>query len=159
MTKLNNQSKAVIIVIIITVLIWILQEYEVVINRSESLPIHAVIVKRGEMPNAINQIFVFKVKKNHHYKMINMNFIKLVGGFPGNKVTHDNQKVYVDDNFIGVSKYHSIKGLPLTQIPDGIIPEHKIFAYTPHINSFDSRYKDLGLIDEKDIIGTAIFAF
>ncbi len=41
----------------------------------------------------------------------------------------------------------------------GTIPPHKFFAYTPHKDSFDSRYNDLGLIDAKDIIGTAIVAF
>jgi len=39
------------------------------------------------------------------------------------------------------------------------IGEHQFFAYTPHKDSFDSRYKEIGLINEKDIIGVAVFAF
>jgi conjugal transfer pilin signal peptidase TrbI len=60
---------------------------------------------------------------------------------------------------IGVIKAWSKKTEPLSAIQSGIIPSNKFFAYTTHKDSFDSRYNDLGLIDAKDIIGTAIVAF
>jgi signal peptidase I len=58
-----------------------------------------------------------------------------------------------DSRIFPVSKFslHSIKA---ENIPSG-----KFFSYTPHKDSFDSRYQEIGLIDEKDIIGTAIVAF
>ncbi len=47
----------------------------------------------------------------------------------------------------------------LSAIDKKIIGEHQYFAYAPHKDSFDSRYNEIGLIDEKNIVGTAIFAF
>ncbi len=171
--------------------VWAVQpNFEIVINRSESLPVHAVIIKKGKLPTKLDQIFVFKVKNNPHYKMKEMTFIKLAGGFEGDKIKAGEKEVYVDgkligeakdvnlkavatnseiewkyrevfvgDKLIGVAKTHSLKGAPLEIIASGVIPVHKFFAYTPHKDSFDSRYNDLGLIDAKDIIGTAIVAF
>jgi hypothetical protein len=67
--------------------------------------------------------------------------------------------VSVSGKQIGVIKGWSKKSEPLSAIHSGIIPGGKFFAYTPHIDSFDSRYQEIGLIDEKDIIGTAILTF
>jgi len=98
------------------------------------------------------------------------------------KVTFVEREIYVSGKKIGiikpftrkyenfVKKQYSVsppdntlkfddKNYELHPIETGKIPAHKFFAYTPHRDSFDSRYKEIGLIDEKDIIGTAIFAF
>lgn len=88
------------------------------------------------------------------------------------------KEVYVNGKSIGIVKPFSKKLLPalefarnkkeekfsikefsLNAIDAGKIPTHKFFAYTPHKDSFDSRYQEIGLIDEKDIIGTAILTF
>jgi conjugal transfer pilin signal peptidase TrbI len=160
MWKPNNRFRISLIALAATSMIWLLQaNYEVVINHSESLPIHFVLIEKGQIPTKLNQIFVFKVRNNPHYKMQEMNFIKLVGGFAGDKIETNGRDFYVRGKFIGTAKTQSLKGLPLEMSKMGTIPEHTFFAYTPHIDSFDSRYQDLGLIDEKDIIGTAVFAF
>ncbi len=227
--------KEILMVSAMVVAVWIIQpNFEIVVNRSESLPIHAVIIKKGKLPTKLDQIIVFKVRNNPHYKMKEMNFIKLVGGFEGDKiekrggvVMKDGKPVfrtifdgceiknsddscdkpvmysfapsdplfnpYKDENTwyqsfkspaadaiekrkslnmeitdktvsvagkeIGVIKAWSKKTEPLSAIQSGIIPSNKFFAYTTHKDSFDSRYNDLGLIDAKDIIGTAIVAF
>jgi conjugal transfer pilin signal peptidase TrbI len=160
MKKLNNHARAVLVAAILTTLVWLLQaNYELVVNRSESLPIHFVLVEKGKLPKKSDQIFVFKVRNNPHYKMKEMNFIKRAVGFEGDEIKIKDREVYVAGKLIGVAKTHSLKGLPLKMISTGIIPPHKFFAHTPHVDSFDSRYQDLGLVDEKDIIGTALVAF
>lgn len=181
--------KEILMVSAIVVAVWIIQpNFEIVVNRSESLPIHAVIIKKGKLPTKLDQIIVFKVRNNPHFKMKEMNFIKLVGGFEGDEIKAIEKETYLDGKsigeakdfkelpihseiewkyrevsvggkVIGVAKTHSLKGKPLEMVSPGIIPPHKFFAYTPHKDSFDSRYNDLGLIDAKDIIGTAIVAF
>ncbi len=94
------------------------------------------------------------------------------------KVTIKDKEVKVSGNLIGVAKpfikkfedflkgnsslkdeLKDQKNLRLHAIFPGVIPPHKFFAYTPHKDSFDSRYQEIGLIDEKDIIGTAILTF
>lgn len=167
MKKLNKSAriasaKAVTIAAIIMVIAWITQaNFQLVRNHSESLPFHSVLIKKGKIPNKIDQIFVFKVKNNLHYPNQEKVFIKLVKGFAGDeiKVRDAEREVYVLGELIAVAKSESLKGKPLTIIEAGIIPPHKFFAYTPHKDSLDSRYQDLGLVDEKDIIGTAIATF
>lgn len=160
MKKLNNHARAVLVAAILTTLVWLLQaNYELVVNRSESLPINFVLVEKGKFPKKPEQIFVFKVRNNPHYKMKEMNFIKLAVGFEGDQIEIRGREIYVAGKLIGIAKTNSLKGLPLKMISAGTIPPHKFFAYTPHTDSFDSRYQDLGLVDEKDIIGTALVAF
>lgn len=153
-------AKAVAIAATIMVIGWILQaNFQLVVNRSESLPIRSVLILKGKLPNKVDQIFVFRVKNNKHYPNQEKEFIKLAGGFAGNEIEIKGGEVYVSGKMIGVAKAESLKGLPLAMIEAGIIPSHKFFAYTPHKDSLDSRYQDLGLVDEKDIIGTAIATF
>jgi hypothetical protein len=94
------------------------------------------------------------------------------------KITIKDKEVKVSGNLIGVAKpfikkfedflkgnsslkdeLKDRKNLRLHAISPGVIPPHQFFAYTPHKDSFDSRYQEIGLIDEKDIIGTAILTF
>ena len=167
MKKLSNRTKiasakAVLIAATIMLIGWILQaNFQLVVNHSESLPISSVLILKGKLPNKADQIFVFKVKNNKHYPNQEKDFIKLAGGFAGDeiRVKLSEREVYVRGKLIGVAKAESLKGLPLTMIDAGTIPLHKFFAYTPHRDSLDSRYQDLGLVDEKDIIGTAIATF
>jgi conjugal transfer pilin signal peptidase TrbI len=167
MKKLSNRAKiasakAVAIAATIMVTGWIAQaNFQLVVNRSESLPIRSVLILKGKLPNKIDQIFVFKVKNNKHYPSQEKEFIKLAAGFAGDeiKVKLPEREVYVTERLIGLAKAYSLMGLPLTMIEGGTIPPHKFFAYTPHKDSLDSRYQDLGLVDEKDIIGTAIATF
>ena len=167
MKKLSNRAKiasakAVAIAATIMVTGWIAQaNFQLVVNRSESLPIRSALILKGKLPNKVDQIFVFKVKNNPHYPNQEKEFIKLAGGFAGDeiKVKLLEREVYVTERLIGVAKAESLKGLPLTMIEAGTIPPHKFFAYTPHKDSLDSRYQDLGLVDEKDIIGSAIATF
>lgn len=93
------------------------------------------------------------------------------------KVTIKDKEVIINGKLVGAVKpfttkfenyaknYPNLQGkfgddnYRLHAIPSGVIPSRKFFAYTPHKDSFDSRYQEIGLIDEKDIIGTAILAF
>ena len=68
MKKLNKSAriasaKAVTIATMIMVIAWITQaNFQLVRNHSESLPFHSVLIKKGKIPNKIDQIFVFKGK-------------------------------------------------------------------------------------------------
>ena len=162
--KLNVRSKEALIALAAIALIWLVQaNYEIVINRSESLPIHAVLIQKGRLPAKPDQIFVFKLQNNPAYNFAEVNFIKLVAGFAGDKIEVVNQDFYITHKFthkfIGTAKTQGLKGETLNPLSSQTIPQHKFFAYTPHPDSYDSRYQQIGLIDEKDIIGTAIVAF
>ncbi len=44
----------------------------------------------------------------------------------------------------------------LIQGPVGTIPDHCIFAGTPHKDGFDSRYADIGWVCAPQIVGTGV---
>lgn len=153
-------ANSVLVVILAIILMSMLAtRYRIVMNHDGSLPINGVVIKIGKIPTKNDEIFVFNVKNNPHFKSEEIRFIKHVGGFAGNEIKVREREVYVADRPIGFAKTHSRKGAQLTITEEQVIPEHKFFAYTHHEYSFDSRYKDIGLVDEKDIIGTAILTF
>lgn len=161
--KITNVSKltnsALVVILAITAMSMLAARYRIVVNHDGSLPINGVVIKVGQIPTKNDEIFVFNVKNNPHFKSRKIQFIKLIGGFAGDQIKVREREVYVADRPIGFAKTHSRKGVQLTITEEQVIPSQKFFAYTPHKDSFDSRYKDIGLIDEKDIIGTAILTF
>jgi conjugal transfer pilin signal peptidase TrbI len=160
MKKRNKIIVGILIIFLLGICAWIMPtKYEIVRNYSESLPYHFVVVKKGEVPNKKDQIFVFYVRDNPLLKVSKIKFIKLAGGLPGDTIDVRKKEIFINRNSIGLIKPYSKKGDSLNAVASGKIPQGKFFAYTPHKDSFDSRYKEIGLINEKDIIGVAIFAF
>lgn len=159
--KNNRIIIAVSTIIIVMAVAYVQQHYLVIHNKSESLPSHWFVISKGQIPQK-DQIFAFKAKDNPAYKAGEI-FIKIVGGAGGDEVKIKERNFYITnqfgDQFIGTAKTESLKGLSLEMLDAGIIPEHFFFAYTTHKDSYDSRYKEIGLINEKDIIGTAVLAF
>ncbi len=81
--------------------------------------------------------------------------LKLVLGMEGDSISIENDIIHVkrqDKNFsIALhKKEYSKKGNKLLSfLEEGIIPKGKLFVYTPHKDSFDSRY--YGLIDKETV--------
>jgi len=161
--KLKN--KQIIITIIAFVLIIsvasLKNRYLIIHNKSTSLSARWFVISKGKLPQK-DQIFAFKAKENPAYKTGEI-FIKIVGGIAGDKVITKERDFYIPnqlgDKFIGTAKAVSLKGQLLTMSDSGIIPPHYYFAYTTHKDSYDSRYQQIGLVNETQIIGTAVLAF
>ncbi len=161
--KLKNRQIIVVIgtLIFVLAIIYIQRNYLVVHNKSTSLSSRYFIITKGKLPQK-DQIFAFKAKENPAYKTGEI-FIKIVGGIAGDEVITKERNFYITnqfgDKFIGTAKTVSLKGQPLTISDSGIIPPQYYFAYTTHKDSYDSRYQQIGLINETQIIGTAVLAF
>jgi conjugal transfer pilin signal peptidase TrbI len=154
----NKQIVAAIgIIAVVTAIIYIKQNYLVVHNKSVSLPQKWFLIAKKQIPQK-GHIFAFRAKDNGAYKSEEI-FIKIVGGVAKDQIYVQKRNFYINDQFIGIAKSTSLKGRPLSMSRSGIIPKNNFFAYTSHKDSYDSRYKQIGLINAKDIIGTAIFAF
>jgi len=157
---LKNRFYILLITAFFILPIWLVSSYELVINHTKSLPFHFVIIKKNQIPSEVGQIFVFRVLNNPTYNNLEVKFIKILEGKEGDSIAVDEERnLLINDRIIGAVKTVSLKGKPLEALDSGIIPPHKFFAYAPHIDSYDSRYKEIGLIDEKNIIGTAIFTY
>lgn len=72
---------------------------------------------------------------------------KIVVGVAGDKVTIINGRVLVNGVDHGVILDKSpTSGTPLTPIQSCTIPDDYVYVWSPHPESFDSRYQDIGLI-------------
>ena len=142
-------------------------------NLSESLPYTFFVVDKNKMPSK-NDIGAFNYYSKAKYvsdfdKKLNkklgiddsagdrVTFIKYVGGVEGDFIKVQDRKVYLNDEFVGKAKENAELDkrmlYPLSQV--GVIPKHKYYLKAPHQDSFDSRYSEVGLIDESEIIGKA----
>ena len=133
--------------------LWFILHYQFAWNTTNSLPQKLFVIKIGRLP-AKNDYVLFYVPITSTLKQTET-MIKKVIGVCGDIVTKEGQIFYIDGKKIAVAKTHSLKGRVLRSGTVGIIPQRKYFVWTPHIDSYDSRYDEIGLIDERTIIGVA----
>ncbi len=165
--KLKNKQIiiAAITFILITGVVSFKNRYLIIHNKSTSLSAKWFVIAKGKLPQK-DQIFAFKAKENPAYKKGEI-FIKIVGGVAGDQIITKERDFYIisqdqishSKQFIGTAKTTSLKGQPLTMLDTGTIPKNHYFAFTPHKDSYDSRYQEIGLINETEIIGTAVASF
>lgn len=83
------------------------------------------------------------------FKFKNRRFIKYILGTAGDRISNVQGIISVGSNKVGKVQVKN----NLTPINEGIIPDGYIFVAGTHPDSFDSRYKEFGLIREADLEG------
>jgi conjugal transfer pilin signal peptidase TrbI len=86
----------------------------------------------------------------------NAHFTKHVKGIGGDQITTHHQKLYINDEEIGVLLARTIEGHPLTPQQAQVIPEGMLFVAASHDRSFDSRYLEFGLVPLNKVVGRTI---
>jgi len=122
---------------------------------SDSLPYKFfwLIKKQQSFPQK-NQLVAID---NHDTNYVhNVKFIKIVGGVAGDLITIVNHQIWINHTLIGKLRTHTNSQQPLTPIVNTIIPPGWIFVYATHPDSFDSRYREFGLVKIDKIIGKVI---
>ncbi len=132
--------------------------YRLGINGTESLPGVLYLVLKAEPPDTRGDLVAFYPPENRFYPK-GMFFIKQAMGMPGDEVTRKGQDFYINGEFIATAKTHSRSGKPLQPGPAGVIPDGHYFVWTPHPDSYDSRYEDIGWISKDRVIGRAVRLF
>lgn len=122
---------------------WFHARYMVCQNLTESLPQHFFLVAKGTVPHR-GDFLAFAVSGNAHQYPAGTVFIKEAIAEAGDTVSHKGNRVYVDGVYRGIIKAKGRKGFPLAPGPTGVIPAGHYFAWTPHPDSYDSRYADIG---------------
>ncbi len=122
-------------------------------NIDQSLPGLFYQIERGELPKR-NDVAGIRVPKNPYYPE-GAPFLKIIRGVPGDVVTCDDRKFFINGVFAGEAKEQTQRGNPLTLGPIGIIPADHYFVWTPHKDSYDSRYSEVGWVTKQNILGTA----
>lgn len=135
-------------------------QVSIVYSGSNSLPYHLFLNLKHLSP----------IKGNYtcfHSPWYGGQVIKKVVGMEGDILTYDMQGnlwlATFDRNAskgarlkIGKQQESAKDGRKLTPIKAGFIPKGKVFVLGEHERSFDSRYKELGLIAEKELKGRLI---
>ena len=155
--RLKTWSANVVIAIAVTlslgmVLISLLSPWYVT-NIDKSLPGLVYTIDRGELPKR-NDVAGIKVPDNPYYPE-GAPFLKIIRGIPGDVVSCDGKRFFINGVFVAEAKEQTKRGNPLTPGPTGVIPPDHYFVWTPHRDSYDSRYSELGWIPKKQILGTA----
>jgi len=129
--------------------------YTLYLNQTESLPNKFFLIKKGSLPKNRGDYIAFKPKNNRYYK--GKTFVKIVGGMPkDNLEKYSNRNLSINKGPLLKAKEKSLRGDVLEVIEfEGVIPAKNYFVYTSHKDSYDSRYEEIGLINENEIIGTA----
>lgn len=125
------------------------------INTTDSLPNWAYLVDRYERQPARGELVAFVAPQNRWYAQ-GVVFAKIVAGIPGDRVERHGADFYVAGRFVGAAKPLAKDGQPTTPGPEGIIPAGRYFVVTPHPDSLDSRYAEVGWIKQSAIIGKAV---
>ncbi|MCH9780989.1 MAG: S26 family signal peptidase [Alphaproteobacteria bacterium] len=83
-------------------------------------------------------------------------YIKVVRGVPNDQVRREGRHFFLEGQYVGYAKPRAIDGRPLaSSVFEGVIPEGYIWVWTPHQDSHDSRYAEVGLIAAEDISARA----
>lgn len=152
--KLVKQSLPYIIIIIVVILIRTFLVTPVRVRGTSMVP----TLKNGEI--------MILNKWDHQYERFdivvlkygNTKLIKRIIGVPGETVKYENKKLYINEKYIKEDFQHKkTEDFILEEIGYTTIPKGFYFVMGDNrTNSTDSR--SIGLVSEKDILGTTNFA-
>jgi|TARA_R110002096_G_scaffold14761_4_gene51999 conjugal transfer pilin signal peptidase TrbI len=121
------------------------------LNMTESLP-HWAFVVDAEALATKGELAMFEVPDNAYY---DRPFVKRIVGVEGDVIEVRGRRIYVAGVFVGEAKPFAQSGRPLEAIESQVIPAGYVFMSGEHIDSYDSRYAEIGLIPRERIIGRA----
>ena len=120
----------------------------------------AFIITRFIKPTLVNGESMYPTLKSHDYLVAQENgrkkeLVKRVIGVPGDHLKIKDSKVYINGKLLNEVSY--IHDNYTEGDIDMVIPKGKVFAMGDNREvSLDSRYKEVGLVDEENIKGKVI---
>lgn len=130
------------------------RSYRFGLNETDSLPHWAFLTNLKDRRPDRGELVAFVAPPNRFYPR-GMPFVKRVVGMPGDVIERRGAEVFVAGRSIGLAKATSQDGSALRPGPVGLIPAGRYFVAAPHVNSFDSRYGEIGLVPQSAIVGVA----
>ncbi|MEO6716420.1 MAG: S26 family signal peptidase [Novosphingobium sp.] len=127
------------------------------LNVSPSLPYWAIWLEPGR-PAKRGDILVFLPPRSAlltaHFGVRERPFAKYAVGLPGDEVTRQGRRFFVNGHEVALAKPATKRGEALALGPTGTLPAGCYFAATPHPDGFDSRYGEIGWICAPRILGS-----
>ncbi len=131
-------------------------------NWTPSLPYNVAWMQSGSTPLQRGDLIVFRfdgAAQAHYPGLRGQPFFKRVRGLPGDVVTVEGQLVQVNGAAVGLAKPVAFDRHPLAPITPGVIPAGHYFVQGTATDSFDSRYRDSGLVRADQVLGVVIPLF
>lgn len=128
----------------------------VLFNWTSSLPYRIAMMHYGDAPLRRGDfiVFAFSGEAQARYPGLRRQpFFKVVRGVPGDVVTVQDRLVYVNGEAVGVAKSHAHDRLPLAPIAPMVIPAGHYYVQGTSPDSFDSRYRESGLVRADQVLG------
>lgn len=125
--------------------------YSIKINGVKSIEGTLFILDKTMMPKHGEIAYFYPPKGNLYPEQ--MQFGKYVAGSPGDVVTIEDRKFFINGHYIGYAFPSTTSGEPLEMSEPGVIPAGYYFMWGEHEQSYDSRYADIGWIHESSIVG------
>jgi conjugal transfer pilin signal peptidase TrbI len=137
--------------LIVPTALWLAMNYRV--NLSPSMPWTLVRVEYGRLPHK-GEFMLYEYRGTME-GMPSRTFFKQVVGGPDDRIRVAGRTVWVGSVLIGEAMRRTRAGRPLTIVAEGTIPSGFLFAKGEHPASFDSRYRESGLVPLDAVIGVA----
>lgn len=134
----------------------------VLFNWTPSLPYHVAWMQPGERALQRGDLIVFAFDGDAQVRYPGLRsqpFFKRVRGLPGDIVTVDERKVYVNGDLVGLAKTHAHDHHPLAPISPVVIPAGHYYVQGSSPDSFDSRYREAGLVRADQVLGVVVPLF
>ncbi|MFI5303535.1 MAG: S26 family signal peptidase [Nitrospiria bacterium] len=138
------------------VLLWVAVSPHVAlaVNFTKSLHYRLFVVVKHPPAAPKNGDFVYLKFPGHTFFSKEDLFMKVVRGVPGDELITKGRDIYLNGAIVARAKEKSRLGDPLLPLHySGKIPEGKLFLLGEQIDSYDSRYDDIGLVDSSRILG------
>ena len=129
----------------------------ILVNWTRSLPYTVALLHYGHPP-ALQRgdfiVYAFAGDAQRRYPGLRAQpFFKQVKGLPGDRVTVTGRQVFVNGVPMGYAKPATFDRHPLTPITETVIPSGYYYVQGAHPDSFDSRYRESGLVSMHQVIG------
>ena len=125
-------------------------------NWTPSLPYKVALLHPGQ--HALRRgdfvVFAFAGDGARDYPgLAGQPFFKIVRGLPGDTITVVGREVRINGEPVGIAKTHAFDRRPLEPIAAGVIPPGWFYVQGLSLDSFDSRYRQSGLVKTEQVIG------
>ena len=136
------------------VLAWLVAQHYLLFNWTASLPYYVVWLHPSTTTFARGDLIVYRYAGEElmHLKK-GQRFFKRIVGLPGDRISVEDRRVRVNGTDVGVAKQYTLDGHRLEPLVPGLIPLDCFYVQGTHEMSFDSRYRESGLVHVSQIIG------
>ncbi len=135
------------------VLAWNVAQHYLLFNWTRSLP-YSVVWLDPTSTFARGDLIVYRfdgVELMHLKK--GQRFFKRIIGVAGDRVNIEGRRVLINGADVGIAKQYTLDGHQLEPLAPGVIPPEFFYVQGTHDMSFDSRYRESGLVHVSQIIG------